>query len=131
MMNPMNNLNLAGIPIYNAQVPLEGPRAIPLTLDFTSVADATLDGKPLLDSTKISMVQTIYIDTSATDNALSVTVGNSGQVIKVKGRTQGYYPVFAPNPFAFTFHSAGVADSNLVPVYLLNFPVAPAQWATQ
>lgn len=130
-MNPINNLNLAGIPIYNAQVPLEGPKAIPLVLDFTSVADATLDGKPLLDATKISMVQTIYIDTSATDNAVSVTVGNSGQVVKVKGRTQGYYPVFAPNPFSFGFHSGGTGDGDLVPIYLLNFPVSPAQWVTQ
>lgn len=127
-MSNINQLNLASIPVYNAQVPAEGPKAIPIVLDFTASTSYSIDGQILTTRDIISMVQSIFVDTTGATSNVIVSVRGSNQSIICKPNTQGYYPVVCPNPFGFTFTCANGPNNALV--ILLNIPVAPAQWAT-
>lgn len=124
------NLSFASFQqINNQDLPeKEGPRTIPLILDFTANASYIIDISQLEQSGKMSMVQTMYIDLSGTDLALLITVRGTGQQIKAKGRTQGYYALLAPNPTSLTASQPGGVA---VPIQLINVPIVGSVWATQ
>lgn len=115
---------------HNQTVPAEGPKAVPVRLDFSgAIASYSLDGTLLEQLHLLSMIQTIYIDMSNNPNSLTVVVDNGGQVIQAKGNTQGYYPILVPNPMKLIFRSS--ANTKIVPVFLLNIPIAGVVWPTQ
>ena len=122
----INQLNLASIPVYNAQVPEEGPKVLPLTFTFDQSGQAELDLSLLTNQNFISMVQSIFLDASAATGNVTVAV-NGLPAINVKNNTQGYYPLVAPNPAKIMFTGTG---TDTISVMLLNVPVAPGQWAT-
>lgn len=126
---PLNISMAAFSQIANQDLPeKEGPRTIPLILDFTTHDSYIIDISQLEQTGKMSMVQTVYIDLSGTDLALLITVRGTGQQIKAKGRTQGFYPVLAPNPTSLTAtQPAGAA----IPIQLINVPIVGTVWATQ
>jgi hypothetical protein len=109
-------------------IPDEGPKALPLTLDFTAANEYTLDYSSMQQRGFLSLIQTLYVDTQNSDVALTVTIAGGGQVVIAKGRTQGYYPVLVPNPPRFTFSAENAGC--LVQVYLINVPIQPGQWST-
>jgi hypothetical protein len=117
-------------PIRSQLVPTEGPRAIPVLLDFTgSTTVYTLDLLNVIERNFISMLQTIFVDASGTDDQVTITMNGSNQTIVVKGRTQGYYAILAPNPARLTFTSTG--STVRIPVFLINVAVSGVVWATQ
>lgn len=112
-------------------MPAEGPRIISSVLDFSIDGDIppsfTADATNITGGTsEFSMVQSVYVDTSATDAAVVITVGKAGQTIIAKGRTQGWYPVTAPNSWVLKFACADVNAK--VSVILANYAVSPAVW---
>lgn len=126
MLIPSSNLNYQNP--HNQEVPDEGPKALPLLLDFSgTVTEYDLDLTNQQQQGYITMIQTIYIDLSRSGAAdLTITINGSQQVIKAKAGTQGYYSVLVPNPPKLTFASS--ASSAVVPVYLINVPVAGVVW---
>jgi hypothetical protein len=122
-----NELNF--FPMTSQEVPDEGPKAIPLRLDFSgTTTEYDLDLTNQQQQGYISMIQTLYIDLSATGAAdLVVTMNGSNQVIQAKAGTQGYYSVMCPNPPKLKFTST--ADSAVVPVFLINVPIAGVTWS--
>jgi hypothetical protein len=118
--------------IGNSLTPIEGPRALVVPLDFSLDTDFSLDSLNVIQGQqeKFSMVQTVYVDLSRTDASLIITVGKSGQQIIAKGRTQGYYPIVAPNQWLLGFSCADALAKVLILV--CNYAVAPGIWsATQ
>lgn len=115
----------------NQQLPDEGPKAIPVRLDFTPSSPATLtyvlDLELIWSQAKISMIQTIFIDNSQNSNALSVTVNGTGQIIVAAANTQGYYAVLCPNPPKLSFSSA--SSSVALVVFLINIPISGVVWS--
>jgi hypothetical protein len=127
-MKPINasGVNFA-LPL-NQTLPEDGPKAIPLLLDFTGSENTyVLDLLLPIQTGRISMVQCIYVDLAANSNDLIITMDGTNQRIKAKGNTQGYYPVLAPNPAKLTF--VGVANTVPVSVFLLNFPLSGVVWS--
>lgn len=127
-MGTYNQNLLSDLQVANQEIPTEGPRAIPLLLDFSVLASYLIDLLSQQQQTRISMVQTVYIDLKDFDQALTVKVEGIGQVIKAKGRTQGYYPILGTAPTKLTIASTA---AGIVPVTLLNVPIAGSVWATQ
>ena len=116
--------------IGNSLMPAEGPRVISTLLDFAVQNDGfVFDSQNIVgDKESFSMVQSIFIDAQFTDDKVTVTVAKSGQVIIAKGRTQGWYPVCAPNTW---FLQVTCTDANAkVPCILANYQVAPGYWPT-
>lgn len=112
----------------NQQVPDEGPKAIPLLLDFSgSVGNYTLDFLVQQQQGFFSMLQTIYVDNSQGTNDVTITLNISNQKIVAKAGTQGYYSVLCPNPIRLTFSSA--INGVIVPVFLINVPISGMVWS--
>jgi hypothetical protein len=129
-MTPISNAQVTIWQIGNSLTPGEGPWAIFTSLNFGNDQSFELNGINLLQPGQVfSMVQTLYLDASNTDANVTVLVQKSGQIIRIKGRTQGYYPVIAPDIWDMIvtcFDGAAV-----IPVALLNYQVTPGAWATQ
>lgn len=121
---------LSAVSIFGAQIPSAGPQCVPVLCDFSQFDGFTLDYSNQ-QSTRgsLQMCQTIFIDASNVDNAVSVQFSGTSQTIKVPGRTQGYYSVTAANPLRVSFNCP--AGGAVVQFLLLNYPVANAQWKTQ
>lgn len=123
----VNQQQLQTVLNQNQFVPDEGPKAIPLRLDFSATDTYTLDMQNFEALGNISMIQCIFVDNSDNGNPLVITT-NAGQRIIVKAGTQGYFPVLVSNPVKLTFFST--AGGPIVPLFLLNMPIAGQSWAT-
>jgi hypothetical protein len=99
-------------------------------LDFTgAIGSYVLDATLFQQKGYLSMVQTLYLDLSSSANALTVQVGSGGsQLIKAKPNTQGFYPILCPNPPNFLFQST--PGGVIIPIQLINIPIAGIVWAT-
>ncbi len=103
-------------------MPPEGPKCIPITLDF-SVADTyNLDYSNMGRRGFMSMLQTVWVDNSLSGDPLNVIIVATNQTIKVPAGVQDYFGVMCPNPIKLSFYSPGAA---IVQVILINHPVAP------
>jgi hypothetical protein len=129
-MTPISNAQVTIWQVGNSLTPAEGPWAIFTSLNFALDQGFELNGINLLQPGQVfSMVQTLYIDASQTDSNITVLVQKSGQVIRIKGRTQGYYPVVAPDIWDMVITCYDL--NAVVPVALLNYQVMPGAWVTQ
>lgn len=128
-MTPVNTQKISIQDTYNFSVPCEGAKVIPLLLDFSADAEFDLDLQQFTQQSKITMIQSIYIDLSDTTNAMVVIIDPDGlkQTIVANGHTQGFYTVLAPNPPRIVFQCAsGQAER----VHLVNVPIAGVVWAS-
>lgn len=115
--------------IQNQFQPDEGPKAIPVLLDFTGAVDTyILDIELLQNQGRMSMVQTLFIDLSQSANSLTINVNGTGQVIIAKAHTQGYYTVLCANPCKMTFQS--LAGGVVIPIQLVNAAIPGVVWST-
>jgi hypothetical protein len=121
----INQQQLQVLLVNNQIVPNEGPKAVPLFLNFAAATDFTLDMTEFQERKFLEMVQTIYVDCSLSASDLTVTFGKSNQKIVAKAGTQGYYPVLVPNFTSIDFSSAGGV---LIPVFLVNVPIPGLVW---
>lgn len=104
-------------------MPPEGPKCIPITLDFSVTDSYALDYSNFGQRGFLSMVQTVWVDNSLNGNTFEIEIPSIGQTVKVPANTQDYFAVMCPNPIKINFNSAGAGV--VVKVLLINFPVAP------
>jgi hypothetical protein len=97
----------ADVPIFNALVPREGPRAIPLSFDFSVQSLYSVDFSQAVSQGQISMVQSAFIDNSENAATVILTIPSSGQVIKFPASSQGFITLYSANPPRFTVSSSG------------------------
>lgn len=115
--------------IQNSRIPMEGPKAIPIPINFGTVAAWLLDMSNTQQLGHISYVQTLFVDNSQNANALSILTDASNQTVIIPPKSQAYVPVLQPNPPKLTLSTTAVPNL-IVTVFALNFPVSPAVWAT-
>lgn len=111
--------------VYNAIIPKEGPKTVSVPLDFSLNASYLLDFTLAYQQTTMTVVQACWIDNSANGNELSISVDNTGQVIRVPPNAQGTFPIIAAIRPKITVASAGSA---VVPSMWLNVPLPLAVW---
>jgi len=127
MLLDPRKLNVCVTP--NQAIPDEGPKVIPLFLDFSTIDTWDLDLQMVQALAKFAMIQTLFIDMDQQANPLSVIFNGSGQKIVAKINTQGYYNVLAPSPCKLSFVST-VGSNIVVPVYVLNVAIPGSVWPT-
>lgn len=113
----------------NRVVPCEGPRAVPVLLDFTAATGGptySIDLQNMEALKRISNVQAMYIDNSQGAAPLVITIPSTGQVISIAPGHQAYKNVLCPNPAALVFSSQ---NQIIQTVHLLNFPVIDSDWS--
>ena len=114
-------------PVTNQTVPpsSEGMKMVPVGINFSTDSSFMLDLSSYLSSTRISQVQTIFIDNSDNGSSVTVTIPATQQRLICPANSQGYFPILCTSPVKLSFQSAG---NVLVWFFLLNFPVAPGVW---
>lgn len=112
------------------------PTGVSLTLNFNPIASGgsgqyiQLPILQLQQLGKLTVIQTIFIDQSQNDNAVTLNIPGSLQNITAKGRTQGFYPLIFPQGAASINFSTALG-TGLVPIVLLNIAIQGVVWATQ
>lgn len=125
MSLPVNQQQAGFYSVNGQQVPPEGPRAVPLVLDFSLTTEYDLNLQNMESRNFITMIQSMFIDNSQSQVPFMVSFPNTGQTIQVAPNRQGYFQVLCPNPASMSFLSNGGA---VVKVQLLNFPVSQHEW---
>lgn len=113
-----------------ADIPEEGPIAVPVPINFATSTDFDLDISQQVNQGRISLVQSMFVDNSANNNPINIGVGQSPssaalQTIVVPSQSQGYFQIFSPNPARFHFNSQATGS---ILVILSNSPIASATW---
>ena len=109
--------------VNNMTLPPEGPRVIPVNVDFAAQTEVEIDLSTLTDSNYISYVSGAWFDNSANAHDVTCVVGGSNQRILIPASVQLMLPVFAVNPPLFEFSQG--ANGDLLRVFFVNFPVFP------
>lgn len=114
---------------FNASVPAEGPKIIPLYVQFTATLHA-FDANLLLAQAGAQMrsVAGIFIDNFANNQQLLVSISQTGHAIRCPAFSQGFFTLFVSKNGIITFSDPSAQSVALVPVYLTNFPVANHVW---
>lgn len=120
-----NQQSLTFYTVNGQMLPPEGPRAVPLLLDFSQTQEYDLNLQNMQSRNFLSMVQSVFVDNSNNASPLSIAFPNTGQTIKLAPGRQGYFVVLCPNPSSVSFISAGGV---VVTVFLLNYPVTNHDW---
>ena len=116
------------IGVENRKLPCEGPVAIPIQLDFSgSTPSYSINLLLQQQQTRISLVQTVWIDMSNSSNDMTVFIPQVNQTIVAKAGTQGYYPVLCPNPIEMVAAVATQGDINQMT--LINVAIAGVVWS--
>lgn len=119
---------LQNVLVNNQIVPPEGPRVIPVQLDFTNTDTIEVDLGQLQQRGFMNMVQTVFVDLNGNANNLVIKVNGALQNIVCKANTQGYYTILAPNPAKLAF--VCVIGGGTVTVHLCNSPISGSVWVT-
>jgi hypothetical protein len=101
-------------------MPAEGPKALPIALDFSANSTYVLDYTNMQQRNYFGLVQTLWVDNFGNGSTLIITIPAVAQRIVVPAGVQGYFTCICPNPIKMQFDSAG---GTVQQVTLLNFPI--------
>jgi hypothetical protein len=119
---PKGTLTYLDVPVKNALIPSEGPKAIPFSCDFSgAISSYGLDLTTQFTRGVISNVQTIYFDNSQNNAVVTLQFDQLGQTLRLPPRKQGYVPVLAPQNPKMVFSCTG--GTGVFSGQLLNVPV--------
>lgn len=109
------------ISTHNNKFPAEGPKALPISIEFPTAGTATIDLLEQTNMGRISQIQGAWIDNVDGPN-LILECDVTGQTIHIATGMQGYLQLLSANPptFRLTSDDATVKD---VEIHFLNFPV--------
>lgn len=106
--------------------PKEGPKSIFYALDFTAQSTQTADLTAIQQATRISAIQTVYVDNSANTAALNMFVATTNQTLTCPGKSQGYFSLIVSDKLSVTFTSSSGA---VIYIELLNVAMNTTVWA--
>lgn len=116
---------LAGFPLSNTQSPVSGPRAVPLTLDFTGVTQVTRDFVQEEAQGILDFIQSVYVNNLANGGTVELQFAPLGYSILVKANEQGIWPVIAtPQTRLLAISTAGFK----VPLIFFNAETRYFRW---
>src|ERR1044072_5286380 len=122
-MQTLNNM----YSVANMIVPKEGPKVVPVILDFSGIDTIELDGNQIVTMGGIDYIQTIYIDNSENTESVSIRSNITNQVITCPPHSQGNFNVFTPNMPKFYISTDGALE---ISIFFCNFPLIPCVWGT-
>jgi hypothetical protein len=118
------------VPIFNATIPPEGPKALSCQAKFTpSNTTFNIDFTLVQSQKKMSVVQGVFVDNSANASPVLIASSTLSQSIVFPAFSQGYIPLLSPKPtqFVVTNQNGGTA---LVGFIFLNVPVPALIWSS-
>jgi hypothetical protein len=124
---PANQSQLIDVPIFNAIVPREGPKALAITAPFTA-QNTSFDINLLLTQSQqfMSQVQAVFVDNSANADQVTISTQVLGQTLRIPPGSQAYLPLPVAKNDVLTVATAGEVNVQFI---FLNVPVPAAVWA--
>jgi hypothetical protein len=118
---------MQSFPTSNGLAPQQGPKALPVALNFTVNSRIEFDFVLAEESNTISFVQSVFVDNSDNPNPLTINVAQTGQRIVIPGYAQGFWPVIACEKpqFVVTTMPGVTAIGTLI---FMNVPMPLTQW---
>lgn len=110
---------------YNAMVPNEGPKIIPVSAQLGVNPSVLLDFSQLQQQGKISFIQGVMVDNSANASPLTIQSQTMNQKVVIPANAQAILPLFVTNPPIFLVSSAGGVN---VPLFFFNIPLPAQVW---
>lgn len=114
-------------PVFNGYAPAQGPKALPVTLDFTVDTTIVIDFTAAEESNGISFVQSVWVDNSANPNALNLFFDVTQQNIVVPAFAQSVFPIIATLKSKCTASTLAVVPTLLRAIFV-NVPMASEMW---
>lgn len=101
-------------------------KALATILGGAAALDLTADAA----SGGLRFVQAVYFDLAdlGTNAVITLTHRATGFRVRVKGGTQGWFPVAATDAMQFDLRTANVADNTVIPLWFANFAAPNFQW---
>ena len=110
--------------IRNNKFPCEGPKVITQVLDFSKASSYAIDFTQMVDSAKISEIQTVFIDNADSSFPLIITADITQQRVIIPPNSQAYLAVLNLSP-SFNISSQSVLKIKL---HFLNIPCTNCVW---
>src|SRR5215471_10432281 len=85
-----------GFPVSNGYAPAGGPRALPITFDFSVTSPQSTDLVQEIEANVINMIQSVYVDNSLNANAFTIVFDQTNQRLTVPAGATGIWPVITP-----------------------------------
>jgi hypothetical protein len=123
--NLLGSQTTSQIQLLNGQVPREGPRAVPLQLDFTATTTAEVDFTLGSAQSRISGVQAVWIDNTENSDDLVIVAQVTGQRLVIPANSQGSFPVIGAIPPKFALSTGGGV---IIESLWLNVPIPANEW---
>lgn len=112
--------------VYNAMVPKEGPKIIPVSAQLLAPnTSVLLDFSSLQQQGKISFIQGVMVDNSGNASPLTIQSQTMNQKIVIPAGAQAILPLFVTNPPVFLVSSVGGVQ---VPLFFFNIPLPAQVW---
>jgi hypothetical protein len=109
-----SNTTLFPVPINTGKIPKEGPNAVPILYDFSGgVLSYTTDMTQIHQAGKISLVQSIFVDNSANNGAVTVSAAGLNQAVSVQAGGQGVFPILVGGQAVFNVSSTGTVNATI------------------
>lgn len=117
-------------PVFNGYAPKEGPKALPVDFDFTTLGTFAFD--LMLENSEgvIQFVQSVYVDNSDNPGALTMRFAQTGQRLVIPANSQGQYPVICPDQTQVVM-SCPVSALAKGRAIFMNVPMPYTQWGPQ
>lgn len=106
--------------IFNSVMPPEGPKAVPVNLDFTSAGTLLVDFTLPMLQKRISAIQTLSVRNWLNSASISFTVQGIPEPFDIPAYTDVVMPVPAANLTKFIFTTT---SSLIIPVTFFNVPL--------
>jgi len=113
--------------VSNGYAPAQGPKALPIEVDFTGSASQTFNLLQEETQGQIQNIQSVFVDNSDNANPLTILFAITQQRIVVPAGAQGIWPVICAEQVQFTV-STNAGDGLQVMLILLNVPMPLTQW---
>lgn len=114
-----------GIGIFNACVPKNGGRAVPIPFDFgAGVTDIFFDYERMSQRDFLTYCQTIFVDNADNAQPVYIRIQQTNQRIVIPANSQGYFSCLM-NTIKFTISTT---SGGKVPVQLINIPIPGSIW---
>jgi hypothetical protein len=113
---------------WNQLVPKEGPKALPIPLDFTVQQSYEIDFGIIAQAAQLEHIQCIYIDNKDNSQPVTIVTDIIGQTLVCPPQRQGFFPiVIASNSPKIIVTSIGGTNCTLI---VMNVPMPSGTWAS-
>jgi hypothetical protein len=111
--------------IRNNRFPCEGPKALTQVLDFSNAPSYVVDFTSLVEASKISEIQTVFVDNADSLFPLIIVADMTQQRIIVPPNSQAYLAVLNLAPSFVVSSASGIK----IKLHFLNIPCTNCIWS--